>query len=233
MRIDPHRLTLWLALFATGATYLALSPSYRQAMPATRDTPWIGLPDSGMDAGDVMIRELLDPVYHVGRHDDPFRDLVRTCGDFLHAQDSPPADRYILHFSDSAWTARWEVAMDVDKETISFAIRSGDIPPPPPVDDANRPDMITVRPVTQLRIPRSRAEPIRRAWSNEALWHAPQKQVLCNDGAQLILEACVGGRYAIRSRTCDDQAQQAADALRTAVKTLLPAPEPIYQRSAR
>jgi hypothetical protein len=234
MRLDPHRLTLWLALFATGATYLALSPSYQQAVPATKDKPWIGLPDSGMDASDLPLRELLNPYYREAGRGEPFHDLAWTCGLFHGTGDSLVLERYVAHVSDSAWRPALDVIIDVDKDQLRFSIRSGDMPPPPPPspDTADTRDTITIRPVTHMRMSKSQAEPIHRAWNSEALWHAPQKQGLCMDGAEMMLEACVGGQYAIRRRTCDDQARQAADTLRTAFKTLLPTPEPIYERPA-
>lgn len=232
MHLDPHRLTLWLALFATGATYLALSPSYRQATPAMKEAHWIDLPDSGMDASDFPLRELFHPDWQGGRRGDAFLDLAWTCGGFLDANDSRFPERYIAHVSDSAWHPRWGIIIDVEQDELLFSIRSDDIPPLPSGDDENTSDMVTVRPVTHLRMPKSRAEPIRQAWNNEALWHAPQKEDICSDGARIRLEACIRGRYAMRSRTCDEDAHPAADALRIAFKTLLPAPEPIHERAA-
>ncbi len=232
MRLDPHRLTLWIALFATGATYLALSPSYRQAVPAAKDKPWIGLPDSGMDASDFQLRELFNPDGQGGRRGDAFLDLAWTCGGFLDKHNARFPERYIAHVSDDAWNPRWGIIIDVEKDQLQFSIRSDDFLPPPPANDANTGDMITIRPVTHLRMHKSRAEPIRQAWNNAALWHAPQKQNFCMDGAEMMLEACIHGRYAMRSRTCDRDAQQAADTLRTAFKALLPTPEPVHQRAA-
>ena len=230
MRLDPHRLTLWLALFATGAMYLALSPSYRQSVPAIKDKPWIGLPDSGMDASDFQLRELFNPDGQGGRRGDAFLDLAWTCGGFLDKHDARFPERYIAHVSDDAWNPRWGIIIDVEQDQLLFSIRSDDLLPPPSANDANTGDMVTIRPVTRLRIPKSRAEPIRQAWNNEALWHGPQKEINCNDGATLRLEACIHGRYAMRSRTCDRDAHQAAESLRTAFKALLPTPEPVHQR---
>jgi hypothetical protein len=232
MRIDPHRLTLWLALFATGATYLALSPSYRQATPPVSESPWIGLPDSGMDASDFPLRELFNPDGQGGRRGDAFLDLAWTCGGFRDAHDSRFPERYIALVSDSAWGPRQDIIIDVDKDQLLFSIRSGDHPPPPPGPEVSAPETITMRPVTHVRMPRSKAALIRQAWNSDVLWHAPQKENACNDGATLRLEACIRGRYAMRSRTCASEAHQAADALRTAFKTLLPAPQPAYERPA-
>ncbi|MBL8261796.1 MAG: hypothetical protein JNM58_05160 [Xanthomonadaceae bacterium] len=233
MRLDPHRLTLWLALFTTGATYVALSPSYRQATPPVSESPWIGLPTSGMDASAPPLRELFNPDYHRGRQGDAFLELAWTCGGFRDAHDSRFPERYVAQVSDSAWGPHHDIIIDVDKDQLLFSIRSGDHSPPPPDPDANAPETITMRPVTYVRMPRSKAESIRQAWNSELLWHAPQKEDLCHDGARLKLEACIRGRYAIRSRTCDSDAHQAADSLRTAFKTLLPAPEPIYEQPVR
>ena len=124
MRLDPHRLTLWLALFATGATYVALSPSYRQAVPATKDKPWIGLPDSGMDGSEVSIRELLNLHGNggVGRGD-PFTHLAWSCGRFQSTRDSRFPERYIAHVSDSAWDPYLDIIIDVDQDELLFSIR--------------------------------------------------------------------------------------------------------------
>lgn len=232
MRLDPHRLTLWLALFATGATYLALSPAYRQAVPPPSESPWIGLPDSGMDASDFPLRDLFNPDWQGGRRGDAFLDLAWTCGGFLDKNDARFPERYIAHVSDDAWNPRWGIIIDVEQDQLLFSIRSEDIPPPPSADGENTGDRITIRPVTHVRMEKSQAEPIRQAWNNAALWHAPQKEIGCNDGATLRLEACIRGRYAIRSRTCDSDAHQAAETLRATFKVLLPAPEPIHERPA-
>ncbi|MFD0724779.1 hypothetical protein [Lysobacter brunescens] len=232
MRLDPHRLTLWLALFATGATYLALSPSYRQAVPAIKDKPWIGLPDSGMDASEMPIRELFNPDYHPGRQGDAFLELAWTCGGIRDAHDPRFPERYIAHVSDSAWGPHHDILIDVDKGQLLFSIRSADHPPAPSSPDTNAPETVTMRPVVSVLMSRAQAEPIRQTWNSDVLWHAPQKEDLCNDGARIRLEACIHGRYAIRSRTCDSDAQQAADTLRSAFKALLPTPEPVHQRPA-
>jgi hypothetical protein len=233
MRLDPHRLTLWLALFATGATYVALSPSYRQAVPATKDKPWIGLPDSGMDASGVQIRELLNPFGNRGvGGGDPFSDLAWSCGRFQGTPDSRFPERYIAQVSDSAWNPHHDIIIDVDKDQLLFSIRSGGHPLAPTGPAMDTPETITMRPVTSVRLPRAKAEPIRQAWNSDVLWHAPQKEVFCNDGATIRLEACIHGLYAIRSRTCDSDAQHAADTLRSAFKALLPTPEPVHQRPA-
>lgn len=232
MRLDPHRLTLWLALFATGATYLALLPSYRQSVPAIKDKPWIGLPDSGMDASEMPIRELFNPDYHRGRQGDAFLELAWTCGGIRDAHDSRFPERYIAHVSDSPWGPHHDILIDVDRDQLLFSIRSGGHPPPPPSPAVGTPETITMREVTSVRMSRAKAEPIRQAWNSDVLWHTPQKEDICNDGARIRLEACIYGRYAMRSRTCDSDAHQAADTLRTAFRSLLPAPEPIYERPA-
>jgi hypothetical protein len=230
MRLDPHRLTLWLALFATGATYLALSPSYRQAVTPVSESPWIGLPDSGMDASDLALRELFNPDGQGGRRGDAFLDLAWICGGFLDKNNARFAERYIAHVSDDGWNPRWGIIIDVEQDQVLFSLRSDDFLPPPSINDANAGDMITIRPVRHLRMHKSRAEPIRQAWNNAALWHAPQKQNFCMDGGEMMLEACIHGRYAMRNRTCDRDAHQAAETLRAAFKALLPTPEPVYQR---
>ena len=232
MRLDPHRLTLWLALFATATTYVALSPSYRQATPSMEESHWIGLPGSGMDASEVPIRELLNPYGSRVGDGDPFSDLAWSCGRLQGTPDSRFPERYIAQVSDSAWGPHHDIIIDVDKDQLVFSIRSGGHPPAPPSPAMDTPETITMRPVTSVRMSRAKAEPIRQAWNSDVLWHAPQKEVFCSDGATIMLEACIHGRYAIRSRTCDGDAQHAADTLRSAFKALLPTPEPIYERPA-
>lgn len=231
MRLDPHRLTLWFALLATGTTYVALSPSYRQAAPAMAESPWIGLPDSGMDASGFHLRQLLESRM-IDRADiDRTLDLARTCGNFTDSEHVRFRERYVARFTESAWDEGWEVAMDVDKDMIGFAVRSGDFLPPPPTGADTR-QVITIRPVTRLRMPKAKVEPLRQAWNNPSLWHAPQTDIFCADGATMLLEACIQGRYALRSRRCAEASDRAADDFRTAFKTLLPAPEPAYERRA-
>lgn len=232
MRLDPHRLTFWLALFAAGTTYIALSPSYRQAAPAVRETHWIGLPDSGMDTSAFPLRQLLLYQSMSRANRNRYFDLAMQCGSHSDIEEDRFRERYIARFTESAWEPGWEVVMDVEKDLISFSVRSGDFLPPPLPRQAGAPEMITIRPVTQLRMPKAKVEAIRQAWDEPSLWHAPQKESFCVDGTNVQLEACVHGQYAVRDRRCAEASNHAANALRSAFKTLLPAPEPAYERPA-
>lgn len=230
MRLDPHRLTLWLALFATGATYLALSPSFRQAVPAMREAHWIGLPATGMDASYANVRELLAMQFRSSPLRSPMMSLSEQCGNL---PTSLP-ERYVAHVSAGPHGPFRDVLIDVEHDGLSVSVRDGagvPAPPPPPPDSVLGQDLsIEVRPVTRLRLSFAEGESIRRAWSERSLWHEPQADALCHDGQPMVLEACIDGRYAARHINCSEAALAASNAMWTTLAEALPAPQPVEWR---
>lgn len=230
MRIDPHRLTLWLALFATGATYLALSPSYRQATPPLSESPWIGLPASGMDASDAHVRDLLAMQFRSRPLPSPMMSLSEKCGNVPVSV----AERYVAHVSAGPRGPFRDILIDVERDGLSVSVRDGaGVPaPPPPLPDSDdvRDRHVEVRPVTRLRLTFAQGEAIRQAWSERSLWHEPQADALCNDGQPMVLEACIQRRYAARHVNCSEAALAASDAMWTAFAETLPIPEPVEWR---
>lgn len=222
MTLAPRRIVLWLALIGTATIWLVLSPSKRHALPPVDDPPWIPLPRSGMDAADPLIRELLRS---------PFREnhgLSPSCGGY-HDDGS---ERYRIVISRNAWEDFREIEIVPHGEWLDIAVRDAFPPQPPDPHQvgAKQGEYIEIHPTMRVRISRSDAEPIRRAWDTYGLWHAEQKPLGCADGRPLTLEACIGGRYAIRHRNCDVDAYASTHQLWDAVTTLLPKPERAHYR---
>lgn len=219
----PKTVMLWVALMMAIGTYLVLLPAQRRAQPSAVDPPWIDLPKSGMDASQASLRELL-VVYPRET-----RRLSASCG----MGNDTDRERYRLWISRNAWEDFREIEFVPDGEWLDVTVRDG-MPPPPPEpshggDSASADDVVL--PVVRVRLHRRDAEPIRRAWDTPGLWHAEQKPLGCMDGRPVMLEACIDGRYAIRSRHCDLDASAPAGAMWDAVDRLLPAPEPAYWRA--
>jgi hypothetical protein len=219
----PKSVVLWVALIAAVGVYLALLPGQRRAPPAVVDPPWIGLPQTGMDASQAPLRELL--VQSSGtRH-----RLSATCGKGHDAE----RERYRLWVSRNTWHDFREIEFVPRGEWLEVSVRDGLPPPPPepPSDRAPAPEYVEVHPVVHARIRRRDAEPIRRAWDTQGLWHAAQKPLGCADGRPITLEACIDGRYAIRLRHCDADAHLPTQDIWDAVERLLPAPERAHRRT--
>lgn len=221
MTPDPKSVMLWVAGMVAIGTVLLLLPARRSEWPSVVDPPWIGLPQSGMDASRAPLRELL--VAAPGN----MRPLSSGCG----MRDDMNRERYRLSISRNAWKDFREIEFVPDGEWLDVAILDG-FPPPPPEPPRSgvraEEDEVLVQPVVRARLRRRDAEPIRRAWNTPGLWHAEQKPLGCMDGRPVTLEACIDGRYAIRHRNCDVEAYAPAQALWNAVNRLLPAPEPAY-----
>jgi hypothetical protein len=219
----PKSLVRWVALIAAVGVYLALLPSQRPAPATILDPPWIGLPQTGMDASQPPLRELLAQSSGA-RH-----RLSATCG----KGNDVERERYRLWVSRNTWEDFREIEFLPRGEWLEVSVRDG-LPPPPPEptrDGATTPDDIEVHPIVHARIRRRDAEPIRRAWNTQGLWHAEQKPLGCHDGRPIVLEACIDGRYAIRLRHCDADAHLPTQAMWEAVERLLPVPEPAYWRA--
>lgn len=228
MMFSPRRIVLSTALIAAVVTYGALLPGQRTATPAVVDVPWIGLPETGMDASKADLRMLLTSRTWPSQYGDPMANLSGKCG----TEQASIGERYVAHVSKGAWGPFWDVQFDVDGDWINISIRDGmPAPAPEPVDaDGPAPEGSHVYPVARVRLKKSNLEPIRTIWSEKALWHAEQKPLGCSDGMPTTLEACVAGRYAIRHRNCDVDAYGPAGQLWQAINRILPAPEPAYWR---
>lgn len=218
MRPSVFRILLWLIALACVGAGVAALPALRSAPPPVEDAPWIGLPASGMDASQPALRQLLDSPFGADH------DLADTCGSDAAGTER---ERYRLRISRDAWRDVRAIAFVRRGDWLDIALSDGLPPPPPepPHDGTEPPPHDMVRPVATARIALRDAEPIRRAWNTQALWHAEQQPLGCRDGRPVTLEACIAGRYAIRHRNCDPAASDATQALWDAVTTLLPAPE--------
>jgi hypothetical protein len=222
MRPSPIRILAWASILALVCAGLFYAHRASEPLSAVELPPWIPLPDTGMDASQREVRDLIE--YSRWQLDsDPLRSLSAFCG---REHDKP--ERYRMTISRDAWGDYREILVTPNGEWLEVLIR--DAFPPPPEAGANA-EYETIRPVKYVRIRRRDAEPIRRAWNTRALWHAAQGTMICMDGPTVVLEACVAGRYAIRRRACEAEAFEPAQQLWEAVTTLLPAPERGTQKS--
>ena len=228
MIFSPQRIVLCIAIVAAVGVYAVLLPGQRSAMPPVADAPWIGLPETGMDASKAELRMLLRRETWPSGYGDPMANLSHGCG----TGQAGIRERYIAHVSKNAWGPFWDIQFDVDGDWMNVSIRDGMPAPAPEPVDANGPvpEGSHVYPVSRVRLKKSDLEPIRRIWSEKALWHAEQKPLGCLDGMPVTLEACVDGRYAVRHRNCDVDAYGPTGQLWQAINRILPAPEPAYWR---
>lgn len=197
-----------------------------EPIKGSANSPWIGLPKSGMDASDYPTRATILHATN-GWPDDSHASLASQCGSPLEMQNSELGERYVAHIGADAWGPFWTVVLDVHGDRIDITW-GYDLPPPPPPSDSSPDDyhLTSVTPVAKVQKSRAELEKIRGIWSDEALWHAPQDGAYfnCLDGNPVFLEACIDGRYAARARNCNASTFEATDKLWHAFKTLLPPP---------
>ena len=210
MSLSSRRLVFWIAVFATAGTWLALPD--RRSLPRTspEPPPWIPLPASGMDASQASVRGLLLTGFP------EIDDFAVRCGD----RDGDIEDRYQLTDLRNPWQPTDSIEFLPSGESIDVAIRE-DALPVAPIDAAHTADRRVAR-FVHARLSRQAAEPIRRLWDTQVLWHAEQSIVGCSHGGGLVLQACVRGQYAIRVRDCGADITPARSTLWEAVSSVLP-----------
>ena len=218
MLLSPRRLAFWMTVFAAVGIWLALPNPTPSMRTLAGPSPWIPLPASGMDASQASVRDLLSSLAS--------DDLAATCG----WRDAGIREHYRLLISRDVWGDHRQIDIVPQDDSLDISIRDGGFPPPPPPGTVGDDDDTRIVPVMHIRLARSAAEPLRRAWNTQRLWHAPQSEVHCLDGKPLRLEACVNGRFAARSRTCDVAAHSDREALWHGVDSLLPKPAPAHLR---
>lgn len=223
MRVSPISVMLWVVAFAAAGASLSWLHARRSALPSVEFPSWIPLPMSGMDASRPALRGLLvSPIKATS-------DLAATCGMY---DDGSERERYRIRISRNAWEDFREIEIVPRGDWLEVAVRDGFPPPPPepPHDGTPQREYDEIRPTIHVRLHQRDAEPIRRAWNTRALWHAEQTPLGCADGRPVTLEACIAGRYAVRHRNCDADADVQAQRLWEAVTTVLPNPERAHHR---
>jgi hypothetical protein len=217
-----------VAAIAMAVLWLWQNARERPAPVDPSDTPWIGLPRSGMDATQEPTRKLLRRAFGYGSMDMPNHSLAARCG--IDGNEPPyegkKKDRYIARIGASAFQPAWKIVMDVDGNNIdiTWSYRDDFPPPPPPPSDRDWPTMVL--PASKTQKSRAEMEPIRKLWTDQTLWHAPQDAdaLNCLDGDPVFLEACVNGQYAARLRNCSMPAFKATDQLWRGFNAILPPP---------
>ncbi|NOT88297.1 MAG: hypothetical protein HOP03_08940 [Lysobacter sp.] len=209
---------------ASVLVYVVLLPAQHAASIRSDDEPWIGLPDTGMDASKIGVRWLLRLPYGTLMSENEFDQLKLLCGN----GDTFIRERYIAHIGRNAWEPFLDVQIDVQGEWLEIAMRDGSPLPapsaPPDADDASS-QALPLRPIVRMRMQKDDAGPMQQAWRQPALWHAEQNMnaFSCRDGNPVFLEACINNRYAARFRNCDAEAGVPTQQLWQAVNRLLPA----------
>lgn len=204
MPLSPRRLVFWLILFATAGFCWILSGAHRSPMPRDVTSPWIPLPMGGMDASQEPLRTLVDNSLEGNA-------FAARCT----VRDGHHPDRYRLRISRDGWRDFRDIEFTALGRRLEVHVCENPLLHAP-----------VAAPVVVM-LDRAAAEPIRRAWATQALWHAEQPEDAsdCTDHAPVTLEACIDGRYAIRQHACDD-AYSETRALWRAVTTVLPPPRP-------
>jgi hypothetical protein len=172
--------------------------------------PWIALPSTTSDAALIEVREAL----FLAADQDPDTALARSCG--LHGVDQT----YVAHIADDGESARWRIQLVVHGDRLQTLVAAAT--PPMPVEGGASSKM---PPRTQW-FDKQELGAFASAWREEALWEAPQKHAFCHFTDILTLEACVGGRYAVRERSCDVDAIDAARRFRRIAHQLFDLSDP-------
>ena len=223
--MSVRRLVFWaLGLLALGLAIGIYSFVKPRHVPQQKQLSWIPMPLNAMDASEFPVRELLlSGNEYPGNRD----SLAWRCGS---ETDDGLDEEYILHIGDHAFVEngrQWKVRAIPRGSQVEVRITDHSfwsLPPPPPLALP-----ATVKPQSKSRtsvfwVDRSDLEAIRRVWASEDLWGAPQESVGCLDGRAVFLEACVAGKYAARSRNCDDAGDEATE-LWQLIRAKFPSPE--------
>ena len=208
--LSPRNLVFWMTLFATVGAWLALPQRPSPLRVPPEPPPWIPLPASGMDASQASVRGVLRTGF-------PEIDAFAVrCG----GRDDAIVDRYQLTDLRNPWQPTDSIEFLPSGESIDVAIRE-DALPVPPIDATHTVARRAAR-FVHARLSRQAAEPIRRLWDTQVLWHAEQSIAGCSHGGGLVLQACVRGQYAIRVRDCGADITPARSTLWEAVSSVLP-----------
>ena len=226
MAIRPSRILLAsAALVAAALLGMWWNARGRVAPIDPNNSPWIGLPKSGMEATQPPIRQIL----FFGSHGEGWNNrgdsLAYQCGEDLPSGNIQ--ERYVAYIG-SHWGKYRKVALDVHGDAIDVSIQAdSNLFVFPPYPDRSQTDPSPYLPSTHVSKTRADLEPIRAAWDDANLWHSPQSgnAFSCYDSAPLFLEACVNGKYAARIRNCDASIVDSAGKLWHAINDLLPPPE--------
>jgi hypothetical protein len=236
VNLQWKRIVVWIGLFvagiALGLLWSVRSIPHRPVQPSF--TPWIGLPDTGMDASSQPAREALieaaaraedgSPSYG----NDP-SSLARTCSfdslDGINETYVALMGRSFLAPDQKALRVKFvvrgdeiDVAIQDDADVATYHVQPAVLPPPQLFFKAF--DMPIPR---RIRLTKSSLKPVADAWRDRYVWQTEQGPLVeCTDAPTVILEACVHGRYAVRDRTCDAQASWKVNDLRNAFRQLLP-----------
>jgi hypothetical protein len=224
--MNVKRLILWVAGFlalglAAGAYgFMKLRPA-----PSQEQDVWIPMPLNAMDASEFPIRELL---LSVNGHPENRDSLAWRCGSDM---DNGLGEEYVLHIGDHAFVQngrQWKVRAIPHGSQIEVQITDHsfwNLPPPPPPPGSPTGTAPQSKSKTLAHwVDRSDLEAIRQVWGSQDLWVAPQQDLGCLDGRAVLLEACVSGKYAARSRNCDDAGDESTE-LWKLLRAKFPSPE--------
>ena len=233
MSFQWGRVVVWIGLFAAGIGLGLLWSSrpipHSPARPLL--TPWIGLPQTGMNASYQPIRDALIRASSYAEdgtrtHGDVYRSLAWAC-----SSDSDAAETYVALIGPSFFSPDQQglrVKFVVQGDEVDVAIQDSGplgIPPPPPPPGAKSYSEIELPAPKRLSLAKYSLQPVADAWRDQDLWQAEQKPIgVCTDERTIILEACVHGRYAVRDRGCDAPASWKVEKLQDALHRVLPPP---------
>lgn len=148
------------------------------------DRPWIGLPVGGTDITEFEARRAVEERLHVAR---PQSSLAREC----RADGHLPDERYLAWVAPGGSTPPLQVMIDVNGDAVTLSPPAG----------THWPDGAATSPPRFLR---AELKGVREGWSTPLLWgHDMPSPAIAADptAAQVRLEACVQGGYALRTAT--------------------------------
>jgi len=156
--------------------------------------PWIGMPPGGSDLADWQTRKIVEQMIRMGS---PDADLLLGCG---QAQGLGK-EIYVASLTNGAGADAWRIVLQAsNEEIVADASREAFQPPPPPGSPVGR---RAAHQDVLRHMRRSDLGEIRDAWRVSSLWGDDPGKPLSREGNPVRLEACIDGRYAIRTQPAD------------------------------
>lgn len=184
------------------------------------------LPD--MDASGPGARLAL-----LGAADDPNssassrESLVVRCG---LGGTSDPTEEYQAVIGDHWFVpnrAVWSIRIIPMPGSLDVTTRDAILEMPPRELTAGGGNPYALRAPRRTILSAAATQQLRTAWNDPDLW-GPQSDADCSDSYQIQLQACINGRYAARSHSCDPKGIEAGMRLWKTIRDAVPAPPPLH-----
>lgn len=220
------RIGLMVAVLLAIATLVMIRLRPKPSPLPMHETWQHTLPD--MDASGAGARFALLGTLH--DFESSRESLAARCG---AGAPEDPAEEYRAVIGDHWFVpnrAVWAIRIIPMPGSLDVTTRDANLEMPPRELSAGGREPYAVRTPRRAILGTAASEQLRKAWNDPDLW-GPQTDINCMDGYQIELQACIAGRYAVRSHSCDPKGIEAGMRLWKTIRAVIPAPPPLHWES--